>query len=182
MSVLKFECPGCGQHMECDRACAGDVIHCPRCTAELRIPFNELPGAILRAELILAAPDSSAATTSPATEPLPQTTEVLCPICESHLRVSANGNSQPGARPPSAELIRKGTKVERSESGRREENTESESAKQASHPDFAHMTLEERERQIAKAREEHPIQINTAVKPRLDYVLSGEAPDTPRKG
>ncbi len=44
------------------------------------------------------------------------------------------------------------------------------------------MTLEERERQIAKAREEHPIQINTAVKPRLDYVLSGEAPDTARKG
>src|ERR1051325_11882683 len=28
MSVLKFECPGCGQHMECDRACAGDIIHC----------------------------------------------------------------------------------------------------------------------------------------------------------
>src|SRR5205814_4933901 len=59
MSVLKFQCPGCGQNMECDRACAGDVIHCPRCMAELRIPFNELPGALLRAELILHAPDSA---------------------------------------------------------------------------------------------------------------------------
>jgi len=174
MSVLKFECPGCGQHMECDRACAGDVIHCPRCTAELRIPFNELPGAILRAELILHAPDSSAAATSSVTEPVPQTTEVLCPVCESHLRVSANGNSKPGARPAPAELIRKGPKVERRKSKKREDNTERE--RRESHPDFAHMTLEERERQIAEAREAHPIQINTPVKPRLSYVLSGEAP------
>src|SRR6266496_4196565 len=153
MSILKFQCPGCGQNMECDRACAGDVIHCPRCMAELRIPFNELPGAILRAELILHAPDSSTAAPASITEPVPQTTEVLCPVCESHLRVSANGNSKPGARPPLADLIREGPKVQKRESRTTtgEGNVERGSAEQESHPDFAHMTLEERERQIATA-------------------------------
>src|SRR6476646_7182343 len=96
MSVLKFECPGCGQHMECDRACAGDVIHCPRCCAELRIPFSEMPGAIVRAELILHAPAKPAAPAPiPAAPPTPaappQPVEVICPICESHLRVRNNG-------------------------------------------------------------------------------------------
>jgi hypothetical protein len=176
MIVLKFECPGCGQTMECDRACAGDVIHCPRCTAELRIPFNELPGAILRAELILHAPDCSAAPASAIAEPVPQTTEALCPICESHLRVSANGNSKPGTRPPLAELVRKGSKIQPAESRRTTGNEDRASAKQESHPDIAHMTIEERERHIAMAREAHPVQINSPVKPRLSYVLSGEAP------
>ena len=185
MSVLKFQCPGCGQNMECDRACAGDVIHCPRCMAELRIPFNELPGALLRAELILHAPDSAAATGSSSTTPVPQTTEVLCPVCESHLRVSANGNSKPGAGPPLADLIRKGPQVEKRElSGTAGEGNgcaQSASAKEESHPDLAHMTLEERERQIAVAREAHPIQVSTPVKPRLSYILSGGEAPAPQK-
>jgi hypothetical protein len=37
------------------------------------------------------------------------------------------------------------------------------------------MTLEERERHIAAARESHPIQLNAPVKPRLSYVLSEQA-------
>ena len=55
MTILKFECPGCGQHMECDRVCGGDIIHCPRCCAEIRIPFpgtGHIEGSIARAELI----------------------------------------------------------------------------------------------------------------------------------
>jgi hypothetical protein len=168
MSVLKFECPACGQHMECDRACAGDVIHCPRCCAELRIPFSEIPGSILRAELILHAPaPASAPAQSKAAAPVPpQPTEVICPVCESHLRARP-GPPKPGASPALAELIRKGEP-------KPTESRQPEKA-QESHPDLAHMSLQEREQQIASAREAHPIQLNKAVKPRLDYILSEKA-------
>jgi hypothetical protein len=164
MSALKFECPGCGQHMECDRACAGDIIHCPRCCAELRIPFSEIPGSILRAEMIFRAPKAPAtAPAAPAPVPPPQAVEVICPVCESQLRVRGGG-SKVGAAPSLAELIKKAEP----------KRSELEKAQEA-HPDLAHMSLDERERQIAAAREAHPIQLNTPVKPRLSYVLSDQA-------
>jgi len=167
MSVLKFECPGCGQHMECDRACAGDIIHCPRCCAELRIPFSELPGSILRAEMILHASPKPAAAPAPTATPAPaappsQPAKVICPVCESELRVRS-GPSKAGAPPPLAELVKKG------------EPKPTPQQAEETHPDLAHMSLEERERQIAAAREAHPIQLNTPVKPRLNYVLSEQA-------
>jgi hypothetical protein len=161
MSVLKFECPGCGQHMECDRACAGDVIHCPRCCAELRIPFSEIPGSILRAELILHAPKpavTAPATPAPAAPP-PRPRELICPVCESHLRVP--NATTPSGSLPLAELIKKGEPKP--------------TPQEEPHPDLAHMSLPEREQQIAAAREAHPIQLNTPVKPRLNYILSEKA-------
>jgi hypothetical protein len=174
MSALKFECPGCGQHMECDRACGGDIIHCPRCCAELRIPFgsSEIPGTVLRAELILHAPAAAPAPTAPTPSPTaaPATPaapppEVTCPICQSHLRVPSGPASGDGPR--LAELIRKGSVPAEATPNRKQPDE--------SHPDLAHMSLEERERQIAAAREAHPIQLNQPVKPRLDYILSDEA-------
>lgn len=54
MSELKFSCPACGQHVACSKASGGDVIHCPNCEVELRIPFSNVTmnGAIseLKAE------------------------------------------------------------------------------------------------------------------------------------
>jgi hypothetical protein len=38
------------------------------------------------------------------------------------------------------------------------------------------MSAEEKERYIAHARETHPVQLHSNMKPRLDYVLSGELP------
>jgi hypothetical protein len=37
-------------------------------------------------------------------------------------------------------------------------------------------SADEREKQIAAAREAHPVQSYAPMKPRLSYVLSGEAP------
>jgi ribosomal protein S27E len=185
MNVLKFECPGCGQHLECDSSLGGDVIHCPRCCAELRIPFGgsaDIPGTIKRAEMILHAPAAAPPSpqgSQPPAQPAPaalEPMEVLCPVCQSQLRVRAEV-SKPGSVPPVAELARKGELKDQpaQTSGKPEEN----------HPDLDHMTLEERERQIAAAREAHPIQLNPPVKPRLSYILSGEAPlpgkETPDK-
>ncbi|SRR6266581_448525 len=178
MSALKFECPGCGQHLECDRACGGDIIHCPRCCAELRIPFggsSEFPGAVARAELILhapaavpAAPATPPAAATPAVSTAAERQTVICPVCESELRVPASAAAKSDDTHPLAELIRKGQPKEQT-------SRPAEQSKE-SHPDLAHMSLEERERQIAAAREAHPIQLNSPIKPRLDYVLSGEAP------
>lgn len=42
MSELKFSCPACGQHVACSKASGGDVIHCPNCEVELRIPFSNV--------------------------------------------------------------------------------------------------------------------------------------------
>ena len=59
---------------------------------------------------------------------------------------------------------------------------------EAPHPDLAHMSVEERERHIAQARESHPVSLYPAMKPRLDYVLNGKAPsekakpEVPKKG
>jgi hypothetical protein len=180
MSVLKFECPGCGQHMECNRACAGDIIHCPRCTAELRIPLGETPGAMLRAELILHAGQACMPAGSPEQQHAPEPVEALCPVCESHLRVSVDENDNTGARPALAQLVRKGQKLETASIKETANEKNSDHADDAPKPDLAHMTMEERERQIAKAREAHPIQISAPVKPRLSYILSGEAPE-PKK-
>jgi hypothetical protein len=38
------------------------------------------------------------------------------------------------------------------------------------------MSIEERERQIAAARQAHPVQLNPSMKPRLEYILEGKAP------
>src|SRR5260370_19104865 len=100
MSDVKFECPSCGQRLECSRACSGDVIHCPRCCAEIRVPFSapgEIEGSVARAELVtppaptMAPKNESNKTNSetsngPVSKPA-QPKEVICPVCQSELRI-----------------------------------------------------------------------------------------------
>jgi hypothetical protein len=38
MSDLKFSCPSCGQHIQCDEAHAGENIPCPACAVLVRVP------------------------------------------------------------------------------------------------------------------------------------------------
>ena len=169
MSVVKFECPGCGQHMECERACSGDIIHCPRCCAQIRIPFHnvaEMEGSISRAELVAPAASPTAHHDGPpaqTNQPHETSAKINCPACHAELKVAIPAKGAPTItllRKPPAPAPPSPTPVE----------AESE------HPDFAHMSLEERERQIAAAREAHPVQAYSSMKPRLEYVLSGKAP------
>ena len=39
MSDLKFSCPACGQHVQCDEAHAGENIPCPSCAHLVRVPL-----------------------------------------------------------------------------------------------------------------------------------------------
>src|SRR6266850_6163996 len=118
MSDVKFECPACGQRLECSRACSGDVIHCPRCCAEIRVPFrapNEIEGSVSRAELIMPAATAMAPTNESnktssersnelASKP-EQPKEVICPVCQSELRVPVESTPKVVGTIPTAELI-----------------------------------------------------------------------------
>ncbi len=118
----------------------------------------------MRSGLLWANKASGEESNQPSSQPgSPQ--EVICPVCQAELRVHQE-SGKVGGKIPIAELIRRGPDKEKVES-KKDEPT---------HPDFAHMSVEERERQIARAREAHPVQLYPAMKPRLDYVLSGEAP------
>lgn len=169
MSLLKFECPACGQNMECERACSGDVIHCPRCCAEIRIPFRgpvDMEGLVSRAELVGPAPGANTAHSNhhPAqTPPHEASAKISCPACHAELKVAIPAQGGPTATllrtpPPPAQPAPKPVEAE------------------PEHPDFAHMSIEERERQIAAARQAHPVQLNPSMKPRLEYILQGKAP------
>ena len=174
MSALKFECPGCGQHMECERALSGDIIHCPRCCAELRIPFGDISGLVSRAELIRPAPPAqtaSAAAAIPHAEVKPEIHELICPVCESQLRIRSAAPKRDGDL-ALAELIKKGEPKQ----AKQPFEPVVEPKPEETHPDVKHMSLEERERHIAAARDAHPIQLSKPVKPRLSYVLSGKSP------
>jgi hypothetical protein len=163
--------------MECERALSGDVIHCPRCCAELRIPFSSISGAVLRAELIMHAPppQKAAEQSAPAvnqSSALPEVQEVICPVCESELRVRAGAPKQDG-HPRLAELIHKG-EPKQPAVPQPAPVSEAPAGGMYTHKQ---VNPDERERQIAAAREAHPVQVNTPVKPRLSYVLSGKSPN-----
>jgi len=164
MSLLKFECPACGQNMECERACSGDVIHCPRCCAEIRIPFRgpvDMEGLVSRAELVGPAPSANTAHAAQTTPPPEASAKISCPACHAELKVVI-----PSQGGPTTTLLR--TPLPPAQPVPKPAEPE--------HPDFAHMSIEERERQIAAARQAHPVQLNPSMKPRLEYVLEGKAP------
>jgi hypothetical protein len=40
MSDLKFSCPSCGQHIQCEESHAGEKIPCPGCALLIRVPTD----------------------------------------------------------------------------------------------------------------------------------------------
>src|SRR5580765_6836654 len=40
MSDLKFTCPSCAQHIQCDQSYAGEKIPCPSCASLVRVPVD----------------------------------------------------------------------------------------------------------------------------------------------
>jgi hypothetical protein len=40
MSDLKFSCPSCGQHIQCEESHIGENIPCPGCAILIRVPAN----------------------------------------------------------------------------------------------------------------------------------------------
>lgn len=40
MTELKFDCPSCGQHIQCSPECANQNVPCPACAALIRVPVD----------------------------------------------------------------------------------------------------------------------------------------------
>ena len=60
MSDLKFSCPSCGQHIQCDAAHAGENIPCPGCALLIRVPrYGEIVVNSIAADNPFAVPDES---------------------------------------------------------------------------------------------------------------------------
>lgn len=203
MNIVKFECPSCGQQMECDRSRSGDVIHCVDCCAELRIPFSSAKTgltSIERAELIIpgAAPSAplpgdlppspgahAARVPEDARNSPSESLEATCPVCQAHLRLDPHRCSHGTHEnpPPTAELVHH-NQLSAHAHPAPAPHTSPSSVQTAGQPatiNHPHLSFEERERQIAEGRKAHPIQTNPAQKPRLDYILSGGA-TPPSKG
>jgi hypothetical protein len=194
MNELKYVCPSCGQHVECDSSHAGENFPCPLCAALVRVPseaaFTDAAAspasptaAPLAAELgkifytgsepvgdgsghesSAAIEDSASqavanagypaalhATQSQAGGNAESHSELrcVCPVCQSELRISIEAGAT--ARNASSGL-----------------NAQHDSSDHTQHP-----SMEERERQIAAARETHP-GLHPTFKPRLDKILGDD--------
>lgn len=165
MSELIFECPSCGQPIQCEKAYSGHTIHCPNCCADLRIPFTYAAGAFSmpRAELVSEPAAKSAAAPE---ESRPKEIHCLCPVCRSELKIQTASHS--GATPQTAQLVRAAPQT-------------LDAAVPEAKPDLPEkappVSSAEREEQIAAARDANPVSLYPPMKPRLDYILSGgEAP------
>jgi hypothetical protein len=61
MNDLKFSCPSCGQHIQCEESHAGEKIPCPGCAAVIRVPseaaiVTQAPAPVLAPPPAPAAP------------------------------------------------------------------------------------------------------------------------------
>jgi hypothetical protein len=186
MSDLKFTCPACGQHMECEKAYVGAETNCLNCNAELRIPFSHtppepntlLPHAELIVKPVAPAPDPSMLKTlEPSPKPVaapnptppfqPDELHCLCPVCQSELEVSRQAISPLGRALPTAKLMKKGSALEN--------HPQPEPLSDAPPVNLDNSPVSEREQKIAAARDAHPVQVYPAMKPRMSYILGGGA-------
>jgi len=177
MKELKFKCPSCGQHIQCDWKHAGENVPCPGCATLIRVPLEgDLDDATVPApatgdteKVSYTAPKMAADTEpkkSPAPSPSAASTPVaadkatpataqaaelhcVCPVCQSELRISVEPDSARNNAPAAAK---------------------------SPAPSIGPLPLSERERQIAAARARtlH----TTSEKPHLDRILSGGTVET----
>jgi hypothetical protein len=76
VSDIKFECPQCQQHIQCDAGFAGTQIGCPQCAAQMIVPGQVASPAVPSAHKGLGCPSCEAALAPGA---------VLCTTCGYNL-------------------------------------------------------------------------------------------------
>jgi hypothetical protein len=183
MSELRFACPACGQHVECEKQYGGHVIHCPKCCAELRIPFanTALPSEMSVQKAQLVDPSSAKPPTDPAAEP---SREFVCPVCKSDLRAPVHTTAHAENGLPTAELVRQAPEPGKKEPSVSEDKSPKEDEPPKPEP-HTHKSHTEHEQEIAAARAARPIQLYPTTKPRLDVILSNAhtpSPEPPSGG
>jgi hypothetical protein len=193
MKELKFTCPSCGQHIQCDWRHAGENVPCPGCAVLLRVPSD---GDLA---------DADAPSAPPAPLPPPKDDNPFAPVADDAEKVSyapakaGDGTGPkkspapaPAAGPTSAAPVATSPPPPAAPAAHTAElhcvcpvcqselriSVEPEpSLRGTPHPAAAPLPgveplpLNERDRQIAAARERslHP----TSEKPRLDRIMAG---------
>ena len=78
MSVIKFSCPGCGQHIECGPEYAGVQVSCPSCQKAMIVPGAAAAGTF--------SPPPPAGVTCPGCGVALAEGTVICTSCGMNLR------------------------------------------------------------------------------------------------
>jgi hypothetical protein len=92
MSDLRFSCPACGQHIQCDASHAGENLPCPACAVITRVPAN---AAIVVKPIPSATESASEEKASYAPAEPEKNTEVF-PTLEENLQAES-GTATPEA-------------------------------------------------------------------------------------
>jgi hypothetical protein len=188
MTELKFTCPSCGQAIQCSPECANQNVPCPACASLIRVPADAAVAEVsplapdanpfqpeesakvsyTAAEVNDNSPKKEAAASLPGlvqnsnthsnSNPVAASASQLhcvCPVCQSELQISLN--AKPNA-------LRRAV-------GDRSAASSALGSQQSAE----HLSLAEREKKIATAREAHPVTSYPVIKPRLDKILSDES-------
>ncbi|HET7625197.1 MAG TPA: hypothetical protein VFM25_08020 [Verrucomicrobiae bacterium] len=189
MKELTFECPSCGQQIQCDARHAGENFPCPNCATLVRIPRDpeaaenadenqnpENPTAAAAENPFEAEPGAASYTPvksdkiSDAPLETADTVQNAAPSDSSNSAPAADANSKPQfvVNAQISEMVCV-CPVCQSELRIRTDAATSEKPAPPPQP----KTLTDREQQIAAGREATPIEARPIVKPRLSYILTG---------
>jgi hypothetical protein len=92
MSDLRFSCPACGQHIQCDASHAGENLPCPACAVLTRVPADA--AIVVNPEATEGASEEKASYAPAESE---KNSEVF-PTLEENLR-EESGTPAPGSNP-----------------------------------------------------------------------------------
>jgi hypothetical protein len=96
MSDLKFSCPACGQHIQCDSSHAGENLPCPACAHLVRVPADAT--IIVKPPPIAANEGLEEKASYAATEPVEEKTANTFPTLEENF-LAEPGAPTPGSGP-----------------------------------------------------------------------------------
>ena len=191
MTELKFDCPSCGQSIQCSPECANQNVPCPACATLIRVPADaELTesGAVEADANPFQSPEVPKVSYAEAEEHRPPPNE-RAPISRPAPRidnkpVSAVREELEVARPAATSSdLHCVCPVCRSElriSVKAQANPPPQAGDKLSHSaafqqTTEHLSAAEREKKIAAAREANKVTTYPVIKPRLDKILSEES-------
>ena len=180
MKELKFKCPSCGQHIQCDWKHAGENVPCPGCATLIRVPLEgDLDDATVPApatgdtEKVSYTAPKMAADTEPKKSPAPSPSAASTPIPPVAADKATPATAQAAELHCVCPVCQSELRISVEPDSAR--NNAPAAAKSPA-PSIGPLPLSERERQIAAARARtlH----TTSEKPHLDRILSGGTVET----
>jgi ribosomal protein S27E len=178
MKELKFNCPSCGQHIQCDVKHAGENVPCPGCAALIQVPYDgdvtDVPSPPTADSPFAAAAGDVEKVSYASTKAADGPEQKKSPAAAAGADATSTSSSPANPAPPAALELHCVCPV--CQSALRilvEPEPHLEAAHHAAQTSAEHLPTAERERQIAagRARVLHKM----TAKPRLDRILGGQA-------